>query len=261
MKLPYSILPTLALALTSCTSSRINPSSTFVTFEVATNDVRQIEASGGISVFYTQSPETSVTVKSPDNIVDYVKVEIKDGILNAYLDFGTFNCVSLKRCDVSVYVNSPILYDISASSSASVSVKDGIKISSGIDIRASSSSKVMLASFQGAEADIESSSSSNVTIDALTVSELSVESSSSASVDITNIHADAVSAEVNSSASVNLAGLCTVVDFETSSSGRIDASALRAAKGKAEASSSSHIKCSVDKLTQSTSSSASISNI
>lgn len=260
MKKLYSFLAFASLTLASCSSTRLTPSQTFVTFEVAATDVREIEVGNDIKVVYTQSPETSVKVEAPDNFVDYVKVGVKNGVLTAYLDFGTLASVSMNSSNVSVYVSSPVLYDIDTGSSASVVIADGLKISSGLDIDTSSSSSVSISGFEGAGVTIDCSSSSVVSINGVVAKSVSVECSSSACVDISGISADYVSAEANSSASVSLSGVCTEVNFEASSSAGIDASALRASKGRAEASSSSGIRCSVDKLSQETSSSARIVN-
>lgn len=71
-----SILGLSLLAMTSCSSTRITPSNTFVTLEVAANDVREISSCCGINVIYTQSPQTSVKVNAPENYVDYIKVTV-----------------------------------------------------------------------------------------------------------------------------------------------------------------------------------------
>ena len=201
-----SILGLSLLAMTSCSSTRITPSNTFVTFEVAANDVREISSCCGINVIYTQSPQTSVKVNAPENYVDYIKVTVDEGELEARLDFG-LNNVSFDSGKITVYVNSPVLNEIDVNSAASVTVSGGLKISSDLDIESSSSASVLIDGFEGGGLDIDSSSSATVKINSVKAAQVSAEASSSATIVISDISADKVSSEANSSAEKGIAGL------------------------------------------------------
>ena len=73
----------VAMVVTSFVmAQKIVPSKNYVTKKVEVKSFDGISASTSIDVEYTQtSGNQDVEVYAPDNLVDYVKVEVEDGVL------------------------------------------------------------------------------------------------------------------------------------------------------------------------------------
>lgn len=235
MKTICSVITVLAVSLMSCSTNRVTPSSTFVTFEVAASSVNAIEGSSSIKVIYTQAPKTAVIVEAPDNLADLLDISVKSGVLSAGLKplanvSGSTN--------VTVHVSSPSLRKIDMSSASNLEIVQGLVIDGNLSVDASSAASISMTGLIG----------NNVSIDC----------SSSARVLISGINVAAVSAEASSAAQIDLAGECRSVSFEASSAASINASELKSEGGHASASSAGSISSGSSNLHKEVSSGGSI---
>lgn len=237
------------LLLASCAvGTRVVPSNDFVTKDIAAADIRHISVSSSIEVNYKQSDRTTVSVSCPDNLIDYLRVNVDDGVLAA----GFKNGLTIDgNCGVVITVSSPGLESIDASSSSRVNVADVLTVSGALDVDASSSAGISLAAVLGGNVSVDVSSSANVNIGSLQCRSLAIDCSSSSQTVITKMLCDNVEADASSASSLSLSGRAGSAVYDASSAATIDASGLVAECVKhAKASSASNIYCSAVKTGQ-----------
>lgn len=232
----------LLTQLAACSSSRVTPSSTFVTFEVAAENVKAINVGNAIKVIYTQAPESSVRVEAPDNVVDYVSVKVKGDKLDVGLKPHVDIAGSSK---VTVYVSSPSLKSVDASSASYVGMPAGLKTRSEINIEASSSATISISDLNVSKAGIEASSAARISVGSLIAETVNAECRSAATMDLSSLDVRTISAEATSAATMSLSGRCDFADLEANSAATIKAKDLAAARGRANSNSAGSIKCNV----------------
>lgn len=219
----------------SCSTNRITPNSTFVTFEVAASYINAIDASSSVKVIYTQAPKSAVIVEAPDNLVGLLDISVKSGTLTAGLKPGA---LINGNSNVTVHVSSPSLREIDMSSASALEIAQDFAIDGNLSIDASSAASINMSGLVG----------DNISIDC----------SSSAIVSISGIRVQAISAEASSAGQICLAGECSSVSFEASSAASINASELTYEGGHASASSAASISSSNPNLHKEVSSGGSI---
>ncbi len=97
-----------------------------------------IHVSQGIDVYLTTNNAAAISVEADENIIDLIKTEVEDGVLNIYLSKQVWHSKARR-----VYVSAPVINKIATSSGASVRFENtlkadklSLKSSSGSDIRA-----------------------------------------------------------------------------------------------------------------------------
>lgn len=159
-KILISIL--LALFISSCSFN-----ANFGTGErgsgVVTQDTRNaseefttISAAEGLDVYVTQANETSIYIEADDNIIDFIKTDIKDGKLSIHTSKNIGNATK------KIYVTLPIITKLKSSSGANVIVKNTIETNK-IALNASSGSNIKL-EITANEIKAKSSSGANIRI-------------------------------------------------------------------------------------------------
>ena len=246
MKKNISILAmaVVASAFTSCAVAQdgIVPSKNYVTKKVEVGKFDGISTATSIDVAYTQTAGSQdVEVYAPDNLMEYVKVTVEDGMLKVrFKNKDSKKGISINgNHKTEVRVSAPAVHKLRASSSGDVILKNGLKTEGEVSMKSSSSG------------DIEGE---NVVCDIL-----NAESSSSGDVSIKELKAETVNAAASSSGDVILSGVCRSVNISASSSGDVEAKNLKANVVNANASSAGDITChAVESLDVTTSSSGSV---
>jgi len=103
----------------------------------ALSGFKSIEVEDGIDLYLHQGNAETVTVKADENLIDYIRTEVRNGILMIYSDKG------IRRAKAfDVYVNVIELEKIMASSGSDVYCEDelktdelAIRLSSGSDLK------------------------------------------------------------------------------------------------------------------------------
>ena len=156
----------------------------------------KIQAAAGIDVYFSIG-DKNVKVVADDNLIEYIKTEVKDGRL--YIG-RTKNKTFRKVTKTEVYVSAPELVEAKATSGADFEAKGIIKAKSFI---ASSSS--------GADLEIQ-----------LDVNTLEASASSGADLEI-KVTANAIDASASSGGEVSLSGTSKTATLSASSGANIDA--------------------------------------
>ncbi len=217
--------------------------------------------SNSVDVVYTQSTGSPrVEIYAPDNEIDRITVETRNGILRVGIKGDNNHKVwgSAKR---EVRVSAPAVNSLEASSSGDIILKNGmtsngnitISVSSSgdvigdnisctgnIDLSASSSGDIKAGNMKCRNLTAAASSSGNVKIGTLSCDNFTAHAGSSGDVVVRMLTAQNVKAHANSSGDVKLSGTCVNAELNASSSGDINASGLKAKNiSKSESSSGS----------------------
>ncbi|MBR5540937.1 MAG: DUF2807 domain-containing protein [Bacteroides sp.] len=242
-----------SMMLCSCTISisaeakeGIVPSKNYITQKVKVDNFDGISTSTSIDVIYTQTTSnTDVEIYTPDNLMEYVKVETEKGMLKiSFQSKEKGKGLRIKgRHDTKVYVSAPAVHTLLASSSGDIILKNGLQYSGKVTIEASSSGNIEGENVICESLDIEASSSGDIELKKVECTSLTTEASSAGDVSIKDLKAETVSAEASSSGDVSLIGTCRSAKLEASSAGDIEADKLKADNVIAKASSAGDITC------------------
>ena len=269
MKTNVILAMLLAMVLVSCTISvsgntkdGIVPSKNYITQKVMLDNFDGISASTSIDVIYTQTiGNTDIEIYAPDNLMEYVKVEVDGGMLKiGFESEEKGRGLNIKgKHETEVRVSAPAVHSLRASSSGDIILKNGLQTTGKVSVESSSSGDIKGGNIVCDALDTEASSSGDIDLDQVECTSLMLEASSAGDVSMMALKAEKVYAEASSSGDVSLSGACRVVKLEASSAGEIDADNLKADTVIAKASSSGDVSCyAVESLEASTSSAGNV---
>ena len=256
----------LSMAFSSCISvnsqNAVIPSKNYVTQKVKVEKFDGISTSTSIDVIYTQTTgHTDVEIYAPDNLMEYVKVEVDGGVLKIGFESkekGRGLNITGKH-ETEVRISAPAVHALRASSSGDIILKNGLQTTGKVNIESSSSGDIKGANIVCDALDTEASSSGDIDFEKVECTSLMLEASSAGDVSIKALKAETVYAEASSSGDVSLEGICRSAKFEASSAGDIEADDLKADEVIAKASSAGDITCYVlESLDVSTSSAGNV---
>lgn len=193
--------------LSSCSSNishTLTPSKETVTFQVPAKDIKSLEIFNSFKVTYTQGDRCSVTVTTPVNLREELKIKVDGTTLTAALKDG----VTLRGGDaIAINVTSPYINDINIANSSSLYITDGLTTPDYVKIDAENSATVSISSIDTRDFKAEVFNSSTLSIDAVTSATTDMECFNSAAVNIGNIISDDIKAEIFNSSRVSLDGI------------------------------------------------------
>ena len=260
----FLALSVLFSAFSSCAVSQesIVPSKNYTTQKVKVGSFDGISTSSSIDVIYTQaSGRPDVEIYAPDNLMEYVKVEVQDGVLKVgFQSKNKREGVNIKgKHQTEVRVSAPAVHALHASSSGDITLKTALRTSGRVSVKSSSSGDIEGSEVVCDELMVKASSSGDVVLNQVKCTLLEADASSSGDVEIKNLKAERVNGEASSSGDVILAGECHSAKFLVSSSGDVEARNLKADAVTAKASSSGDVFCfPIESLEATTSSSGSV---
>lgn len=208
------------------------------TFKVS--NFKEISLPGIVDVnFIPRSSKNEVVVTAPSNIMSYVQVNIKGGVLSVTLKPGYNYELHKKPVTATIYGNSLSGVTISGTGDFETSTlsadKFTLKISGSGDVDIKSlSCKTLTASVSGA---------GDIDIDALNCGNASFSVSGAGDIECDAIAATSVSSTISGAGNIELKGNCSSANYTVSGVGDIKALKLRAANVKANASGAGSIKC------------------
>lgn len=243
----------LAMALCSCTISvsgeskeGIVPSKNYITQKVKVDNFDGISTSTSIDVNYTQTTgETEVEIYAPDNLMEYVKVQVDGGILKISFqldDKGKGINIRGKHKTV-VRVAAPTVHVLQASSSGDIILKNGLKNTGKVSISTSSSGDIKGENVVCEALAVDASSSGDIELEKVECTSLVTDASSAGDISIKSLKAETVNVKASSSGDVSITGVCRSAKFEASSAGDIEADELKADEVIAKSSSSGDVTC------------------
>ena len=238
MRKLVSTLMAVTLMLVSATvcAERITPSKNYVTKKVNVGSFNAISTSSSVDVIYTQSSGgQNVEIYAPDNLVDYIDVRVEGGVLEVGFKSPRNNFSINGKHKKEVRVSAPAVNSLKASSSGDIIIKNGLKTSGKVTVKASSSGDVTGSTISCDDFAATANSSGDVILEKVSCTNFSADASSSGDV----------SADASSSGDVILAGICENASYRASSSGDVKAKGMKAVNVTASASSSGDVECYV----------------
>jgi carbon monoxide dehydrogenase subunit G len=127
-----------ATVLISCQS--ISGSGNIITEVRNYNEFTGIKNSGSIDVQVMQTESKEIKVEADDNVMQYVITKIEDGILHIYLK----EKLSYRNINVRVFVNTPLMQNLSVTGSGTIMSKNVIKDKRQIEMKVSGSGEINL---------------------------------------------------------------------------------------------------------------------
>lgn len=246
---------------TSCVvvQEGIVPSKNYVTKQVKWEPFDGISTSTSLDVVYDQSSDIQqIEIYAPDNLMEFIKVDVVDGILKVRLHSDDHKGIHIKgKHHTEIRVSAPDIHAFYASSSGNIVLKNGLQTSGKVCMKSSSSGDIKGGEVVCDDLLLQASSSGDVALNKVDCAKLKVEASSSGDVEIMQVMANEVVAKASSSGDVILAdGACEKAEFEASSSGDVEAKDLRINHVIAKASSSGDVTCYAKESLKATSSSS-----
>ena len=197
MKTRIGILVVLCTVL-SCTSTSTNVANAGTqNREVGT--FKNIQASSGINVYFTQEQSQSVRVETTNVDENEVITEVKDGTLVIKMKSSNSWGFNVKRRSVKVYVSAPELEEIDISSGSNCNIKN-LRAYDCV-LSASSGSNATIGALIFAELEVSASSGSNINLSGK-ADTVRISASSGSNVDVRNLQRNQIDSEASSGGSV-----------------------------------------------------------
>ena len=239
-------LQSCAITVSSDSKDAIVPSKNYITQKVKVNNFDGISTSSSIDVKYTQTTgSTDVEVYAPDNLMEYVKLEVEGGMLKIFFySEETGKSINIKgKHDTEVRIAAPAVHALQASSSGDILLMNGLQCEEEVSLSASSSGDIKGGNILCKALETEASSSGDIELENVECTSLMTEASSAGDISINDVKAETVNVQASSSGDVSMAGVCRSAKFESSSAGDIEADGLKAEHVIAKASSAGDITC------------------
>ena len=239
-------LQSCAITVSSDSKDAIVPSKNYITQKVKVDNFEGISTSSSIDVKYTQTTgSTDVEVYAPDNLMEYVKLEVEGGMLKIFFySEETGKSINIKgKHDTEVRIAAPAVHALRASSSGDIFLMNGLQCEEEVSLSASSSGDIKGGNILCKALETEASSSGDIELENVECTSLITEASSAGDISINDVKAETVNVQASSSGDVSLAGVCRSAKFESSSAGDIEADELKAEHVIAKASSAGDITC------------------
>lgn len=239
-------LQSCAITVSSDSKDAIVPSKNYITQKVKVDNFDGISTSSSIDVKYTQTTgSTDVEVYAPDNLMEYVKLEVEGGMLKIFFySEETGKGINIKgKHDTEVRISAPAVRALRASSSGDIFLMNGLQCEEEVSLSASSSGDIKGGNILCKALETEASSSGDIELENVECTSLITEASSAGDISINDVKAETVNVQASSSGDVSLAGVCRSAKFESSSAGDIEADGLKAEHVIAKASSTGDITC------------------
>ena len=239
-------LQSCAITVSSDSKDAIVPSKNYITQKIKVDNFEGISTSSSIDVKYTQTTgSTAVEVYAPDNLMEYVKLEVEGGMLKIFFySEETGKSINIKgKHDTEVRIAAPAVHALRASSSGDIFLMNGLQCEEEVSLSASSSGDIKGGNILCKALETEASSSGDIELESVECTSLVTEASSAGDISINDVKAETVNVQASSSGDVSLAGVCRSAKFESSSAGDIEADGLKAEHVIAKASSAGDITC------------------
>lgn len=243
-KILISCLLLVASVLGAC-GGIVRPSENIVSRTLTLGDFDKIDTRI-VKVRYSVGAPGDATLSAPDNVIDNVVVEVRDGELFATLK----NNVGYSgEMEITLVVQSSALREVECAAAGSVTVLTDLTVSGEFSADISSAGLLKVGTLHCNKADMEVSSAANITIDSLKVADKAdLEASSAASISVGSISGLRLDADASSAASITVAGgRVNKVDLSSSSGAQVKVGAAFGT-GKAEASSGGSVRTNTRNL-------------
>lgn len=187
--------------------------------EINTDEFNKISINSFVDVYYTQTTgEQSITLTCDENLIEYYKVEVRDGELVV----DCKNAILNHKVDTYINVCSPTLHGVTVSGSGDLHIDESITVEKDFSLKLSGSGDADIAGINAESATVSISGSGDVEIDNMKVESAQINNSGSGDVEIDHLTAEIIKVTTTGS------GDCTLgckdsgsLDIQISGSGDI----------------------------------------
>ena len=205
----------LSAIITLISCNYTTGSGNIITENRAVEKFTGIAVSNSIDVEVKMGSVAAVQVEADDNIIKHIVTTVSGGILKIRIE----NLHSFNNTHTKVYITTPELKSVEASSSAEVKVIDVIKDDGKVTFKSSSSANIE-AEVDAPEVTADANSSASITLSGRTKN-YKAEVSSSAEINSATLLSENTDVEANSSGSADVYASVTL-NAKASSSGSIN---------------------------------------
>lgn len=232
VKLFLFVFAVLSVFMDPVCVAAVKPSGNIVERRVSLGDFDKIETMR-VKVEYTLGTPGEAMLKAPDNVIDRIAVEVKDGTLDVYVKEGSNITGDLNAV---LTVSSSRLRGVEAYLAGSVNVKSSLALDGEMKVEAATSGAVTLGNITCEGLVVESYTASMVTIaDVNSKDDVKIEAFSSGMVNIKSLIAEDLKIESFTAGNVKIeSGSLDEVELEAYTNGKINLGA-NFRKGEAEA--------------------------
>lgn len=184
------------LMASSKSKESISASSNYETRTFEVGEFRGIHAAGAFNVKYSRGTQ-NLKIYAPDNIMEHLTVEVRDGILK----IGTDKIRIRNWKEVTVYVSVPELDEAHISGAGDFSAEEV---------------------FTSGNIDIKISGAGDIDIDKLTANDASISISGAGDIEIESLECNGISVKISGAGDASLAGKANTADLKISGAGDID---------------------------------------
>lgn len=210
-------------------------------------DFSGIVQEGVADVVYTQrSGRPKVEVYTSDNIMPYVKIKVKGGVL--YIDLDVSG-KSINTGKLKVSVSSETLNRVSFSGAGSLTLSGGLRTPS-FELAVKGVGDIKSSGIKSTNVSLKTSGTGNVKLGCVEATSVKVVSTGTCGVTVNDMKTSYVDVKVSGAGSVTLSGTAKKADYAVSGVGAVRASRCRAARVSAKARGTSTVECNAtDMLT------------
>lgn len=218
---------------------------------------KAIHASSGIKVVYRQSGgKQQVKVDAVREIMPYLVVKTSGDALVLAIDSRKTRSMRVKGTPVVVYVNTPRLDGLTATSGSRIEVGQSLRAAGDLALKTTSGGAISLTDVRADDVDATASSGGSLTIGRLKTDDLSVATTSGSAAKLGDVSCGEAELSATSGSSLTVGGKCRgEAKFTLSSGSAVKAADFVAAGVSATASSGASLKCHATGSLQATASS------
>lgn len=207
------LLGIVVLLLGACVVVR--GSGSLITESRAVGNFERVDLSGSGKVLITQGEEESLTVETDDNVMRYIRTNVRNRTLHLSTDMRQLSIVSPTRLRFTLQVKDLTGLDLSGSGSI---VAERV-VADRFDMNLSGSGSMRIDELTADQLNVDVSGSSNVQVGGETT-RANIDISGSGDVAVDNLRSDAVDVQVSGSGTATVWAIETL-DLDLSGSGAV----------------------------------------
>ena len=191
--------------------------------EIEVEDFDRISVCSYVDVYYTQTPDQqSVTLTCDENLVEYYKIEVKNGELIVDCKRAFYN-----KIDTYVTVCSPAIKEITLSGSGDLYIDEALTTDDSFTLESSGSGDAEIGKMTVSSAKFKTSGSGDIEANEVTAESISVKTTGSGDCHLDCKDSGTLSVEISGSGDVSISGTArAIVDISLTGSGDFDMSGL-----------------------------------
>lgn len=187
-----AIMASLAMITAKADDKSITASSNCITKEVNVPAFSSINSASVFDIEFTQSPNQSVSVCAPDNLMEYVEVSVENGVLS--VKYNIDKSINLTRpVQTKLIVSAPNVVSITSSGTGQIILKNNIISDGNISMKTSGTGNIAINNINCDDLQLITSGTGSININGKIIADKASLSTNGTGYINGNIKADEVS--------------------------------------------------------------------